>query len=430
MLSFGDPAGLVSRIHAAGALAICQVQSLASAQQALAAGPTCWWRRAPRAVAHGGSRSLFTLLPEIVDAAGGTTPVVAAGGIADGRGGGGPDARGQRRLVGTRFYATEEAASPAAKGASAARRGDDTVRSIVFDISRRNVWPEPFTGRCLRNTHTQRWLGREVELMQNAQVEAERYARAREAGDFDVAAVIAGEAIGLIRVLPAATIVQGLVAEAQAPAGGRLEDGHALVASPESVPGSPGEHRPVRSPDRQDEVAARPSREMPIQTRTMEPGSMTKPGITAAAPRGAARLAGCRPAHCHRRKPKAFQPRQTPRGQQAGDRKHRRGVDRQRGECQAQRIPGGVAAADASPERSTGTSISPAPCAVDMAKPERQSRMPRRRARRPGVRRDRCPARRARYDPSDRVCSQPRSMASRRPRCRPPARRMQGARRR
>jgi len=219
MLSFGDPAGLVSRIHAAGALAICQVQSLASAQQALAAGADVLVAQGTEGGGHGGSRSLFTLLPEIVDAAGGKTPVVAAGGIADGRGMAAALMLGASGvLVGTRFYATEEAAaSPAAKERICRAAGDDTVRSIVFDISRRNVWPEPFTGRCLRNTHTQRWLGREVELMQNAQVEAERYARAREAGDFDVAAVIAGEAIGLIReVLPAATIVQRLVAEAQA----------------------------------------------------------------------------------------------------------------------------------------------------------------------------------------------------------------------
>src|ERR1019366_1735943 len=34
--------------------------------------------------------------------------------------------------------------------------GDDTLRSIVFDISRRHVWPAPFTARCLRNAHADR----------------------------------------------------------------------------------------------------------------------------------------------------------------------------------------------------------------------------------------------------------------------------------
>ena len=218
MLSFGDPASLVPRIHRAGALAICQVQSLALARQALAAGADVLVAQGTEAGGHGGSRGLFPLLPEVVDAAG-ATPVVAAGGIADGRGLAAALMLGAGGvLLGTRFYASEEsAAAAAAKSRVCGADGDSTVRSIVFDISRRNVWPAPYTGRCLRNEHARRWLGREVELLQNVDAEAERYARAREAGDFDVAAVIAGENVGLIRdVLPASRIVAQLVEEAQA----------------------------------------------------------------------------------------------------------------------------------------------------------------------------------------------------------------------
>ena len=46
--------------------------------------------------------------------------------------------------------------------------GDDTLRGLVFDISRRNVWPAPFTGRCLMNDHARHWTGRELELMRDA----------------------------------------------------------------------------------------------------------------------------------------------------------------------------------------------------------------------------------------------------------------------
>ena len=48
-------------------------------------------------------------------------------------------------LVGTRFYATLEAAGhAAAKERVVAASGDETIRGIMFDIVRRNVWPAPY----------------------------------------------------------------------------------------------------------------------------------------------------------------------------------------------------------------------------------------------------------------------------------------------
>jgi len=118
-------------------------------------------------------------------------------------------------LMGTRFHATQEAAAAeATKDPIRTATGDDTLRSIVFDISRRNVWPAPFTGWCLRNTHADRWVGREVELLWH-QEEATRHAAARNDGDFDVAAVIAGESSGLVRDIPSApAVVERIVGEA------------------------------------------------------------------------------------------------------------------------------------------------------------------------------------------------------------------------
>jgi len=87
----------------------------------------------------------------------------------------------------------------------------------VFDIARRNLWPAPYTGRVIRNAHAERWYGREAELMERSEEEAQRYAEARERGDFDIAAVIAGEAVGLIHdAPPAAKIVSRIVHEAEA----------------------------------------------------------------------------------------------------------------------------------------------------------------------------------------------------------------------
>ena len=201
MLSFGDPGPFVERIKRANAVAICQVQSLALARECAAAGADILVAQGTEAGGHGGSRGLVTLVPEVVDAVGTEIPVVAAGGIADGRGLAAAIMLGASGvLIGTRFYATHEAAgADGAKQRINAATGDETVRSIVFDISRRNVWPAPFTGRCLRNEHLERWYGREVELMRNLDVESTKYVEARRDGNFDIAAVIAGESAGLVR---------------------------------------------------------------------------------------------------------------------------------------------------------------------------------------------------------------------------------------
>lgn len=201
MLSFGDPRPFVEQIKRTGAVVICQVQSMALAKEAVAAGADILVAQGTEAGGHGASRGLITLVPEVVDAIGTEIPVVAAGGIADGRGLAAALMLGASGvLMGTRFYATlESAGADAAKDRIRAATGDDTLRSIVFDITRRNVWPAPFTGRCLRNEHLERWYGREVELMRHMDEESTRYVAARRDGNFDIAAVIAGESAGLVR---------------------------------------------------------------------------------------------------------------------------------------------------------------------------------------------------------------------------------------
>jgi nitronate monooxygenase len=219
MLSFGDPRPFVEPIKRTGAQVICQIQSLALAREAVAAGADVLVAQGTEAGGHGISRGLMSLLPEVVDAVAGEIPVVAAGGIADGRGLAAALVLGASGvLLGTRFYATEEAAGArAAKERIRAATGDDTLRSIVFDIARRNVWPQPFTGRCLRNAHADRWFGREAELLRNQDEVADQYAAARNANDFDVAAVIAGESSGLVHdITTVRTVVDRIVSGAEA----------------------------------------------------------------------------------------------------------------------------------------------------------------------------------------------------------------------
>jgi nitronate monooxygenase len=217
MLSFGDPAPFAARIKAAGARLICQVQSEDMARQALDAGADILVAQGAEAGGHGASRTTIDIVPAIVDLAAGRVPVVAAGGIGDGRGLAAMMMLGAAGvLLGTRFYASLEAdGSEEAKKRICAASSGDTVRGIIFDLSRNNVWPAPFTGRCLVNDHARRWIGREVELLQNVGRVAVEYAAAKAAGNFDVAAVIAGEAVGLIHdIPPAAEIVERIVTEA------------------------------------------------------------------------------------------------------------------------------------------------------------------------------------------------------------------------
>ncbi len=233
MLSFGDPKPFVPRIRSAGALLICQVQDEAMAQQALDAGADILVAQGTEAGGHGASRTTIDIVPSIVDLAAGRVPVVAAGGIGDGRGLGAMMMLGAGGvLLGTRFYASQESdgAEEAKKRICAAKAGS-TTRGIIFDLSRNNVWPAPFNGRCLINDHARRWAGRELELLQNVNAVAAEYAAARAAGNFDIAAVIAGEAVGLIHdIPPAAEIVDRIVAEADQILLGRRNSSTALQA--------------------------------------------------------------------------------------------------------------------------------------------------------------------------------------------------------
>jgi nitronate monooxygenase len=217
MLSFGDPKPFASRIKATGALLICQVQNEDMAHEALDAGADILVAQGTEAGGHGASRTTIDIVPAIVDLAAGHVPVVAAGGIADGRGLAAMISLGAAGvLLGTRFYASQESdGAQEAKERICAAKGGSTTRGIIFDLSRNNVWPAPFTGRCLINDHARRWAGRELELLQNVRTLAAEYAAAKAAGNFDVAAVIAGEAVGLIHDIPkAAEIVDRMVAEA------------------------------------------------------------------------------------------------------------------------------------------------------------------------------------------------------------------------
>jgi nitronate monooxygenase len=225
MLSFGDPRPFASAIKNAGSALICQVQTVAQALEAVDLGADIIVAQGTEAGGHGATRSTLPLVPAVVDAVGERNDdvvVVAAGGIADGRGLAAALMLGAHgALLGTRFLAAEETVAPQeAKAKVVAALGDETVRTRVFDIIRRLDWPEIYTGRALQNAFSSRWHGREADLEKSFSEEATRYARAAEANDLDTAVVFAGEAVDLIRdVRPASAIVTTLIREAEVAVG-------------------------------------------------------------------------------------------------------------------------------------------------------------------------------------------------------------------
>ncbi len=224
MLSFGAPAPFAPAIKAAGSRLICQVQTMAHARAAIDAGADIIVAQGAEAGGHGLSRSTFTLVPEVADylaKAAPTTVLVAAGGIADGRGLAAALMLGADGvLIGSRFYASSEALVHSAIQRSAVQAdGDATIRTTVVDLVRKLDWPQPFTARIVKTAFVDQWHGREAELADPALLEREmaRYLTAMKEGDAENTGVWVGEAAGLIHdVRPAADLLQDIVAGAEA----------------------------------------------------------------------------------------------------------------------------------------------------------------------------------------------------------------------
>jgi nitronate monooxygenase len=214
MLSFGDPRAFVRPIRQAGAALIIQVTDLEEARQAVDLGADVIVAQGTESGGHGArhGRSTLPFVPIVVDLAA-PTPVLAAGGIADGRGVAAALALGAAgALIGTRFQATIEAlVDPSISKAIVEGRGEDTERSTVLDIARGSSWPSRYPGRTLGHPFLDQWRGREDELA--ADPDARRaYQDGVARGDLPPVPVWASEAIDLINDLPPAADLVGVLA--------------------------------------------------------------------------------------------------------------------------------------------------------------------------------------------------------------------------
>ena len=221
MLSFGDPAPFSPSIAAAGVPLICQCQTMGHVREALAAGAAVIVAQGGEAGGHGMSRGSLSFVPEVADHLKANAPdvlLLAAGGIADGRGLAASLMLGADGvLIGTRLWASQEALVHGNHHkAIVDSDGDSTLRTTTPDIARRLDWPAGFTARIKRNAFTAQWHGRESELLAHADHESAKYSKAFTAGDTDQAGVWFGEAAGLIHTIePAQTIIERMVSEAE-----------------------------------------------------------------------------------------------------------------------------------------------------------------------------------------------------------------------
>ena len=223
MLSFDQPEPFAKAVKATGAQLICQVQSMVRAREAVDAGADIIIAQGGEAGGHSGSRATFTLVPEVADYLSKRSPetlLVAAGGIADGRGLAAALMLGAEGiLMGSRFlFSAEILLSPKLQDAMLDADGDSTIKTRSIDVVRQYDWPREITGRALRNKFLNEWHDRDAELAapQTQAREFKRYVSARESGDADNTGLFLGEAVGMMNdVRPAAEIIERIVQEAE-----------------------------------------------------------------------------------------------------------------------------------------------------------------------------------------------------------------------
>ncbi|MEZ5854903.1 MAG: nitronate monooxygenase [Hyphomicrobiaceae bacterium] len=206
----GDPVAIMPRAKQSGVKVMALVGTSRQARAVERSGVDAIIASGHEGGGHVGRIGTMALVPKVVDTV--RVPVVAAGGLADGRGLVAALALGAHGVwMGTRFIATTEA------------RGHDNYKRRITEIDEDGTTVTRAhsgkTNRMIRNAFTQSWQGREAEIkpypVQLKEVGEAASIRGRIDGDVTGGVLPAGQGSGLIdRVESAGEVVRTIAAEA------------------------------------------------------------------------------------------------------------------------------------------------------------------------------------------------------------------------
>jgi enoyl-[acyl-carrier protein] reductase II len=208
----GNPAGIVDRAHNQGVVVMSLCGNVRQARRLEASGVDVIIAQGHEAGGHTGRVGTIALVPQIVDAV--RVPVLAAGGIADGRGLLAAIMLGAEGIwMGSRFIASVEAFAHI------------NYKTKIMEIDEEGTTiTRCHSGkpcRLIRNRFTESWASRESEIqpfpIQLTQVGFAASEKARYLGKIEEGGMPCGQAAGLITsIKPAAEIVKDVMGEAAA----------------------------------------------------------------------------------------------------------------------------------------------------------------------------------------------------------------------
>jgi nitronate monooxygenase/enoyl-[acyl-carrier protein] reductase II len=217
--ALGEPGDLVGRAHDAGIIFIQQVHTVAQARRAVEQGVDVIIAQGSEAGGFSGNVGTMSLVPQVVDAVD-PVPVIAAGGIGDGRGFAAALVLGAQGVnVGTRFMASYESTiSDEWKRALMASASEDAVKAEFMP----GVFPATGAAayevvpRALRTPFVAEWNRRLNEVEREADRLRAELVDAMQSGRSHEYVPVTGQSTGLVReILPAAEIVRRMASEAE-----------------------------------------------------------------------------------------------------------------------------------------------------------------------------------------------------------------------
>lgn len=206
----GNPAQIIPEAHKRGIKVLALVGNVKNALRVANGGVDIVVAQGHEAGGHTGRIGSLALIPQIVDAV--NVPVIAAGGIADGRGLVAALALGASGVwMGTRFVATKEAHCHI-----------NYKRRIAEIDEEGTVITRCYTGktcRVIKNSFTEQWKDREDEILpyplQQMKIGMDVWMAGRRDGNIDLGSCAAGQISGMIKeVESVADVINRIMAEA------------------------------------------------------------------------------------------------------------------------------------------------------------------------------------------------------------------------